>query len=1144
MAFEVVRSNSAEVLFRALCLMLDERRDRCLIEPETVVVQGKGMERWLTMQFAQTNGVHANIRYPFPAHVGRRAVEIALALEKDATEKWSPGPLIWQVWEALESCIDEPLFAPIRGYLAADDSGRRRLQLVRQLARMFDDYNLYRPDWMVDWLAPKGGPEDDWQPVLWRALTERIETPSLGALEADFHERMLQEDIADPLVGLPDTLFFFGVAALPPIHLRLLRSVSKWRRLVWFLLEPTDAYYGDVRSKKEVAWLKSLVDLGPDIEQHHDVGHPLLGSLGRSRREFQASLSEVGIGLGAGQDAFAPPGEESLLSTLHTDIFSLRYRGGKDTPRYVLPPNSQPSVAFHACHSPMRQVEVLRDLLLGVFSDDASLEPRDVLILTPDVERYAPLVDAVFSAESEAQEHPSHPAVPSLPFKVADKSLRADNEVAQALLSLISLCESRFTAPDVLALLGHEPVRRKFKLDHEEMDTLSKWLSESGVRWGIDAEHRAHWDQPALPQNTWRWGLDRVLLGYVMPASEMDVSYDMLPYDVIEGEDAVRLDRFLKFWRAVLDLRDQMRGPRQMSDWATLLVRAVELLCAPTDKKSWQTLQVQQILRELEEHAEQAGCERELSVEALRSLLDGRFGESVPGGFLSGGITLCAMVPVRGVPFRVVCFLGMDDGAFPRIDRRPAFDKLSEARRLGDRSARDEDRGLFLDALLSAQERVMVFYTGRSIRTDEELSPAVPVVELLDYLMETTASKDADGLTETERRAQVREALVTQHPLQPFSPRCFAVDGEPSDLASFDVSLGAGASALQRAQAGAFEARAGFFGQGRLVISDEDRALDLSDLLSFYRNPVNHLLRNRMLINLHRTWREVEAREPVSLDYSDKDRLCEALLQGRLAGQTQDALRGWAKASGLLPLGQSGALALDEAVASTEELYELAKSVIPETASQALDLDIQVGAFRLHGRSTVYGPAGLVTFTAGKVFSGVRLALWIEHLAVQAELNRNGLELPAPSRLFELDAGEVVEWRYEPVANPLEQLATLLDLYWEGLQSPLMYFQQTSGVFAEDYFNPKTKPDKRDISKSRTKARKKWHYWDREGACFKGEGLKPENVLVFGPPGESARSPWDDGFSLDGDKPVSPTAVEVALALWLPLVSHESRSVR
>ena len=1141
MAFEVVRSNSAEVLFRALALALNGRRDRPLIEPEMVVVQGKGMERWLTMQFAQANGVHANIRYPFPAHVGRRAVELALGLEKNATDRWSPGPLLWQVWEALEACIEQPLFEPLRTYLTSDTSGRRHLQLARQLARMFDDYNLYRPDWMVQWLEPGGGPTEDWQPVLWRELVRRIQTPALGSLEQQFYERMKQAGDEDPLEGLPDTLFFFGVSALPPIHLRLLRAVSAHRRIVWYLLEPTDAYYADVRSEREVAWLQSLLEHGPDPDQHYDVGHPLLGSLGRARREFQASLSEVGVGLGEGQDHFARPGDESLLSALHSDIFDLRYRGVGEEPRYRLPSNGQLPIAFHSCHSPMRQVEVLRDTLLGLFSEDSSLEPRDVVILTPDVDRYAPLVDAVFSAEFAEEVAPPSAAVPSLPFKVADKSVRADNEVAQALLALLSLCESRFTAPDVLALLGHEPVRRKFKLDHEAMDEVSKWVSESGVRWGLDAAHRGTWQQPELAQNTWGWGLDRMLLGYAMPLPEQEVGFGLLPYDRIEGEDVERLGRFLSFWRTVLALRPQLTGAHTMAHWATVLLDAVDRLCAPTDKKSWQSQQVQQIVRELADHAEQAGCERALTADALRTLLDGRFGESAPGGFLSGGITLCAMVPVRGVPFRVVCFLGMDDGAFPRIDRRPAFDKLGAARRLGDRSGRDEDRGLFLDALLAAQQQVLVFYTGRSIRTDTPLSPAVPVVELLDLLVETTDVDGTDAMRESERKEKVREALIVHHPLQPFSPRCFATEGPAAARASFDVSLGAGAVALQAAQAGEISATSGFFSSGRLEISEEERTVDLSDLLAFFEGPVNYLLRRRMLVNVHRSWREVEAREPAELEFKAKDKLCEGLLNGRLDGWAEAKMREWALAQGVLPLGQAGTFALEEAIQGANELYELASSVLPVDERRPVDLDLQVGRFRLQGRSRSLGPQGLVHFKPGKVFGGDRLILWIEHLAVQAHLESEGSNLPGASRLFEVTAGEVGVWRYAAVDDPMELLTQLLSYYWQGLQEPLMYFSQSSSLLADHYFNPKTKPDKRSVAKSTAQARKKWHEWDRDNGRFKGEGLRPENVLAFGAPSESLQTPWDTGFSLSsGAAPLSPGAVDLALSIWGPIRAHES----
>jgi exonuclease V gamma subunit len=249
----------------------------------------------------------------------------------------------------------------------------------------------------------------------------------------------------------------------------------------------------------------------------------------------------------------------------------------------------------------------------------------------------------------------------------------------------------------------------------------------------------------------------------------------------------------------------------------------------------------------------------------------------------------------------------------------------------------------------------------------------------------------------------------------------------------------------------------------------------------------------------------------------------------------------WALAQGVLPLGQAGVLALDAAVASANDLYALVVAALPPGDRRAVDLELQVGRFRLQGRSRSLGPDGLVHFKPGKVFGDYRLALWIEHLAVQAQLESDGTSSPGDSRLFGLADGKVVERRYRAVSDPLQSLEPLLSYYWQGLQEPLMYFSQTSGAFIDHYFNPRTKPEKRDVAKSRVIARKKWHMWDRDNGRFKGEGLRPENVLVFGSPGESLLTPWDAGFGLsDGSAALSPSAAELALEMWTPLVEHES----
>ena len=136
---------------------------------------------------------------------------------------------------------------------------------------------------------------------------------------------------------------------------------------------------------------------------------------------------------------------------------------------------------------------------------------------------------------------------------------------------------------------------------------------------------------------------------------------------------------------------------------------------------------------------------------------------TAPGASPTGAVTFCGIGSLRGIPFRVVCLIGLADTAFPRQAAVTEFDLMAERPRLGDRARRHDDRAAFLDALLSAREVLYLSYPGHNVRDDSPLPPAIPVSELLDYLGRSVAG-GADA---------VRRRLITEHRLQPWSPHYF-----------------------------------------------------------------------------------------------------------------------------------------------------------------------------------------------------------------------------------------------------------------------------------------------------------------------------------------------------------------------------------
>ncbi|HYF26271.1 MAG TPA: hypothetical protein VD931_11085, partial [Baekduia sp.] len=639
--------------------------------------------------------------------------------------------------------------------------------------------------------------------------------------------------------------------------------------------------------------------------------------------------------------------------------------------RYVLDP-ADDSVVIHSCHGRARQVEVLRDAILRALADDPTLEPRDVIVMCPDIETYAPLIHATFGAgevfeDEEAgllDEDDAPPDTgPDLRVRLADRALRQTNPVLGVLVRLLELAGARLTASEVVDLADREPVRRRFGLDDDDLARLEDWVGASGVRWGLDAQHRAPFQLESVRQGTWEAGLDRVLLGVAMTEDDARLVGGVLPLDDVGSQD---IDLAGRLGELVARLHDAVRAlheRRTMDAWAQVLGELADALTATRPRDVWQRQELGRILLDVADEAGGAGAE--LTVDDVRALLADRLrGRPTRANFRTGHLTMCTLVPMRAVPHRVVCLLGLDDEVFPRAGARDGDDLVLQDPHAGDQDARLEDRQLLLDALMSAQDRLIVTFRGRDERTNVPRPPCVPIGELLDVI--DCAAVTSDGRPAT---AQV----VVEHPLQPFDPRNFQAPAR-----SFDSTMLDGASALQgpRAQP------AGSFLAERLAPWRTD-VVELDDLVRFAERPIRTFLRDRLGITVGSYDDELADALPVETDNLERwaigDRLLHARLRGIAMADAADAER----ARGTLPPGTLGERVLAEVAHDVEQLAGVARRRLDLTA-EPLPLDVRVTLpdGRLLGGTVATAGDTVRLVTYSRLGPKHRLAAWARLLAL------------------------------------------------------------------------------------------------------------------------------------------------------------------
>lgn len=1048
MPLNLYTSNRMEVLVDTLKAALREPLASPFTQ-EVIVVQSRGMQRWLSMELASRFGVWANGHYPFPNAMVQELFG-ALFSEKPDTSSFAPEVMSWRIMRLLPELLDTEPFGTLRRYLADDPDGLKLFQLSEKIADTFDQYTLFRPEMLSAWEAGESQPAgEEWQPVLWRKLADG-EGMHRGRMKELFCRQL--SPLSPEVKEIPERITLFGISYLPKFHLDMLSAVARVTEVNLFLLSPTREYWGDILARK------AIVRLPEEERALRMEGNPLLASLGRIGRDFSDMIIDMSDSAFHQEERYDDPGEVCLLHGLQSDILNLSGTGEEGEQRPLDPFDR--SLRIHSCHSPLREIEVLYDNILAMLEESPGLTLRDIVVMTPDIESYSPYISTVFGAGGNGA---------GLHYSIADRRMMHEGEIASAVLKLLALPASRLAASELFDLLASPPVSRRFSVESDELDVIREWIEKTGIRWGMDEGDRTAKALPSYRENSWKAGLDRLLLGYAMP-DENQLFNGILPYDDLAGSAAETLGKFAGFITAVEAFVNRMERPCTLEEWRSRFQALLADFILPSSVSEREFATITALGEKLGEVATAAEFTKEVTPAVMLSWLRAHLELQEQGlGFMTGGITFCAMLPMRSIPFRVVVLIGMNDSAFPRQSRAPGFDLIAREPQKGDRSLRNEDRYLFLESILSARDLLYISYIGQSIRDNSELPPSVLVSELLDAVRRGFSLPDGDS---------VEKQLVVRHPLQAFN-RAYYSAGSP--LFSYSAE---NFHALVEKERPAAPLRP-FMSVPLDEPPEEWKTVSLKQLLRFYDNPAGFFLEQRLDIRLEGMVEPLEDREPFAVEglalYSLKQELLEIVLGG---GNTLELLPLY-RSRGVLPPARHGELLFRKIL---DEVQQFAATVQEKTAGAGalapLEVDLQLGGFRLTGQLARVWPESLLHYRCAKLKMKDQMRGWIEHLVLNMA-DKPGY--PKKTSLVMVDD----EKQFAPVADAALYLENLLKYYWQGLSMPLRFFPRSSLAFAA----------KEDLDA----ARKEWR--DDTFNNRPGEGSDPAIERCFG-----STDPFDREF--------------------------------
>ena len=847
----------------------------------------------------------------------------------------------------------------------------------------------------------------------------------------------------------------------------------------FYQMNPCREFWADIVSRGEEKRirrpLRETRDLDAGDDLHLEEGNRLLASMGRQGRAFQRLIGDFDI---LSEDDFQSDPAETLLAAIQEDILHLRNQplNGGGRMRGTV---DDRSIQIHACHNPMREIEVLYDQLLDLLNTDARLGPRDILVLTPDIDRYAPFIQAVFGVPEDDGLR--------LPFSIADRGPVQNRPLVEAFFLLLDLKQSRFPASEIISLLEIPATRTRFDLSEDDVRLIGEWMAETRIRWGVDAASKAPWGLPPTDDNTWQAGLDRLLLGYAMPFETGILFKGILPAAGIEGGNADVLGRLVHFIETLKQWQQQSKQTLAPATWFPHLAQLVDTMFKPTASEEQDLRLIRRLIAEMRQSCAVAHLIEPVGIEVVRTHLKRRLEEERSGaGFISGGITFGALLPMRSIPAKVVCLVGMNQDVFPREDRPLGFDLMAADPRLGDRSRRSDDKYLFLEALVSARQCFYISYTGFDIQDNTSVPPSVLVSELIDAIV------DAYHLDETE--------LTTHHRLQAFSPAYFS----GKDPRLFSYSRQSCDAARQVAALDSQSIDAPRFISSPLPEGDVGfRTVDIDRLVRAIAHPCRFLLEQRLLVRLHDAGTPEGDRESFALAPLDRYHIGQDLLKDvRRLPAASGALEN-ARARGLLPHGDPGIMGFEEVYAEAGELFGAIQALLPGTAPETIPVQVQLAGFTITGRLENVFPKGQLCYRYNRTKGVDLIDAWVRHL-LWCQMTPDS------------DSGSTIlanrdgQRCFKKVADPDGPLRHLLSIYFRAAHEPLPFFPRSSWDYAQLRYEKAYSAEK-----ALQTVRARWH----QSFTRPGEGEDPYIRHCF-----HDAEPLDDAF------------VEITEAIFQPIL--------
>ncbi|WP_210498991.1 exodeoxyribonuclease V subunit gamma [Vibrio crassostreae] len=1065
--FYTYHSNKIELLKELTLQIMEIDPLEEVFAEEFVLVQSPGMTKWLMQEVANSKRICANMKFPLSSSFLWNIFSAVLP-DVPKNSAFTKDSMQWTLAKILPELLESNDYRALNNYLGLGDVTETKIhQLANRIADVFDGYQVYRPDWILNWEAGEIDEElvkgQEWQPKLWNELSKQI----LNEGKPHYHRANMYGEFinaVDKFIAegkslpndFPSRIFIFGVSSLPPHYLNVLEALGKLVDVHFMFFNPCHMYWGDIKDRKYTnrvmlkQYQKKLIqgnlkdkyedslfvdatDSSVDETLDDSIGNALLSSMGKLGRDNLSMLSQL-----EGQQeisAFVEGERSSLLEMVKDDIFNLENKGDdslyENSKHKEAIKHSDLSISVNSCFSSKREIEVLQNQLLSLFEKDPTLTPRDIIVMCADINKYSPYIEAVFGNVPKFDKR-------HIPFSISDKTAEHEHPIVASFLRLIDVNKSRYTAVEVMELLKTNAVLNRFGIEPDDFNDLHDVVKGVGVRWGLDKGTSEKFDLPQLDVNTWKFGINRLLVGYGMPM-ETGFFEETLPYDLPMNVSYELIGKLAKFVNKLQFWHDKFSGEHSYKEWFTMLDTMVEDFFDVRDNADFSAMElIKKTLQRLYTVLDDVNYESAIPLAVIAEEINQRLSkEQISQRFLAGKLNFCTLMPMRSIPFKVVCLVGMNDGVYPRNTVVANYDLMGRNPQVGDRSRRNDDRYMFMEAILSAEEKLYISYIGNSPQDGAAKNPSILVQELLDYCTTGYRLEGDEELNVDESSEKLLDNIVVKQAMNPYSAGDFG-----GKVGSYSHEW---AKAINTNADDATD-----FCNTPLEIGEKDLdegdvyRLNLSELMMFWKLPVRHFFTRRLKASLTVESDSLKEDEPFSLDALEaytlrKDWIGELIGNNSQDVETSNSLHEKVLrdniGGGKAPIGGFGEVMIAKERLSVEEL---SSSVIHLKQGEDTPLDVNIhvnlqngDAIKVQGLVRDVYEDGVICYRVGKVRAADIFDAWIRQLVLCA----SGVFKDV--YVLGLKDSKLIKPVKEEIAVDL--LTDLVELYYLGLTQPLPF---------------------------------------------------------------------------------------------------------